>query len=179
MENGVLERIEEIKVFLEEKIEILLKNRLEKIEVLLKEEIENGNCKLQKELFRLAESREEGAIVCAFFRSSYLTKSHKFLLAFYKEEPFLEESPDCIWIDFHLFFQSADEDFQRINREIEKKFIRVLSAEKEEIRRWYMEQLYQEFGGVLFSLLGEEKEGIEVYYGGFMEELYWVGRVKK
>lgn len=177
MEICTLERVEKIKEFLEEKKNVLLEERFRKIKNLLKEETENGNSRWKEEMLSFAAEKEEGYLVFSFLRSSYLTGSHKFLLSFFIEELFLEENPDSILISFYPFFMAARVDMKEMEREMENMFVHLLSAEKEEIYRWYMEQLYQGFGVILSSVLEKREDGIEVYYGEVMEEVYWIGRV--
>ena len=172
---GSLERLEKIKEVFMEKKEVLFMKRLETIENLLRQEKKNG--KWKKAIGSFLLQKEEGYLVLSFLRSSYLTKSHKFLLAFYREEPFLEEEPDRMILDLYYFFAPASADLQKLKKEMEKQLPHIFAAEQEEICRWYMEELYQRFGEVLFSIVEKQEEGIEVYYGGFMEELDWIGRI--
>lgn len=178
MEAFVWKRVEARKEFLIEKKQVLLLERLEIIKNSLKEEIRNKSSRWKEEIFSWLAEREEGCLVLSFLRSSYLTGSHKFLLSFYQEEPFLEENPDSISIDFYPYFAPAKADIQELNRAMEKEFVAILAAEKEEIRRWYLDQLYQEFKTILPSLLENQENGIDIYYGGFMEKLDWVGRME-
>lgn len=176
MGRDILERLGKIKEGFMEKKEVLLMERLRMIEHLLQQKKKNEEWKKKIDLFLV--QKEEGCLVLSFLRSSYLTESHKFLLTFYREEPFLEEEPDYMVLDLYHFFASTSADLQKLKKEIEKKFVHIFAAEQEEIRRWYMEELYQGFGRVLFSIVEKQEEGMDIFYGGFMEELNWIGRIK-
>lgn len=51
----------------------------------------------------------------------------------------MEEEPECIYFSLQPLLSKVEEDLKEIIAELHEKFIRVLSAEKEEICRWYME----------------------------------------
>ena len=47
------------------------------------------------------------------------------------------------------YVQARDDvKIDNLDQALEREFFRLIAAEKEEIHRWYMEQLYQEFGTV-------------------------------
>ena len=62
-----------------------------------------------------------------------------------------------------------DEKIDNMDQALEREFFRLIAAEKEEIHRWYMEQLYQEFGTVW------RFKGKNIYFGGFMDEISLIG----
>ena len=62
-----------------------------------------------------------------------------------------------------------DEKIDNMDQALEREFFRLIAAEKEEIHRWYMEQLYQEFGTV------RRFKGKNIYFGGFMDEISLIG----
>lgn len=76
-------------------------------------------------------------------------------------------------------FQTMEEDFKEIDRRLEKDFLRPIAAEKEEVHRWYVWQVYNGFGAVLklFFKNIEEEQGKKVYFGGFMDQLELIGRI--
>lgn len=73
----------------------------------------------------------------------------------------------------------GEEDFEVISREIEKKYIRVTTGEKEYLCEQYMDRLYREFMSVLKDFVYEIKKegGIALYYGGYMQETALIGYV--
>ena len=58
---------------------------------------------------------------------------------------FVDEEPQCQYIDMSGFMDGVEEDFEVISREIEKKYIRVTTGEKEYLCEQYMDRLYREF----------------------------------
>ena len=52
-------------------------------------------------------------------------------MAYYEGEMFVDEEPQCQYIDMSGFMDGVEEDFEVISREIEKKYIRVTTGEKE------------------------------------------------
>lgn len=168
-----MERIDEMKDCLKEEKEELAKERIRKMKA---QGIEEG---FSKTLEQWSIGREKGSIVIAFLRSSYLTKSHKWYIGFYDGEPFVEEEREKMYYPLPSMFQEIKEDFLLLRKKLEKKFPRLLSSEEEEIRRWYMEQLYRDMGQVLEEFFKKrEKEGnLPVLYGGYMEELLPIGRI--
>ena len=115
----------------------------------------------------------------SFLRSSYITESHEFYIAYYFDEPFVEEEPDSRYYDLGLLFEGIDNDLECMNKELGKKFIRILSSEKEEIRRWFVDNIYIGLGKS-FKLLFEDiqpQRNLEVFYGSYMGELELIGKV--
>ena len=110
-------------------------------------------------------------------RSSYIANSHEFYIAFYEEEPFVEEEPDCIYFRMKEVFDGLEEDWRELDEALHQHFIRIISGEKAEIHRWYTERIYQALDRIMKETvenMGKDK-GISVYYGGYMEELKAIG----
>lgn len=57
----------------------------------------------------------------------------------------MKEEPDCIYFDMQSGFAGIDEDIQKIDERLHGKFIRISQGEKEEIHKWYIEQVYKKF----------------------------------
>ncbi len=174
MEQCVLERIEAMESFLKEEKEGLLKRRLAEIESMLQGDAGGVYGRLKAAFHELTPEDGRGVLALSYLRSSYITGRHEFYLAFYTGEPFVEE-PDGLYLDMKSVFEAAEDDLREMNRRLGEEFVRIIPAEKEEIRRWYMGQLYGRFGEVLESL--SEDKGREVYFGGYMEELKPAGRM--
>lgn len=173
-----LERIKEMKNFLECTEEDLLKKRMDKIQSICRNE-EKVKEELHEIIEELTEGKEAGSIVISFLRSSYITESHEFYIAYYFDEPFVEEEPDSRYYDLGLLFEGIDNDLECMNKELGKKFIRILSSEKEEIRRWFVDNIYIGLGKS-FKLLFEDiqpQRNLEVFYGSYMGELELIGKV--
>lgn len=135
----------------------LLEKRMDKIQSVCRNEE-----KVKEELFEiigeLAEGKEAGSIVISFLRSSYITGSHEFYIAYYFDEPFVEEEPDSRYYSLGLLFEGIDNDLDCINKELGKKYIRIMSSEKEEIRRWFVNNIYIRLGKI-FKLLFAGRKG--------------------
>lgn len=173
MKKWKMERIEEMKDWIKEEKEGLVKERIEKIK-------EKGAGEdFYKALEQLSAGREGGSLTIAYLRTSYLTKSHKVYMGYYEGEPFVEEEVPNMYYSFLPIFEEAKEDWAVLKKKLEKKYSRILSSEEEEIRRWYMEKLYIDMGQALEEFLKRrEKEGkIPVFYGGYMEELIQIGNI--
>jgi len=66
-----------------------------------------------------------------------------------------------------------------MNKELEKKYIRILSSEKEEIRRWHIDNIYRRLGEIM-QLLFEDmlpQRGLDVFYGCYMDEFELIGKI--
>lgn len=174
-----MKRLGEMKEFLKEKKEETEGRRMEEMENGWIRDRDNIQSGLAAALQSLAAGRTEGAIVIAYLRSSYILRSHDFYIAYYEEEPFVEEEPECLYFSFAPLFHEAETDWAILEKEMEGHFIRILDGEREEIRRWYMEGLYREFGDVLEKTLPErgEGEGIGVYYGSYMDVVKRIGTI--
>lgn len=172
MEQCEMDRIEEMKIFLQEAEVSLLEERIKKI----KSRCIN-NKKLKQEIMILIEGvvmeRIEGCVVISYLRSSYVTGSHEFYIAYYANEPFVEEEPDSIYYGMRLLFDGVEDDLECLIKLLENKYIRIMASEKEEIRRWYIQQIYRKFYEVFKLLLTDmqkEKCG-NIFYGSYMGEI--------
>lgn len=179
MKKYKMDRIDQMKEILTEKKNLLINNRINKIEKAYFDNICNIKTDLEKALRNLASSREGGRLAISFLRSSYIVNSHEFYIAYYKRDIFVEEEPECIYFSLQPLFSGTEEDLKEIIEELHKRFIRVLSAEKEEICRWYMEHIYSQFVYVMETALNcmEIKTGIPIYYGEYMGNLKLIGKI--
>ncbi|MDE7322834.1 MAG: hypothetical protein K2N73_08870 [Lachnospiraceae bacterium] len=175
MEQTGLERTDAMKTYLQEISEGMtfdkfVERRLETIWTEFAKAVEAP-------VKKLAGQKIDGAVVISYLRSSIVTGSHVFYIAYYNGEPFVEEEPESIYLDLHQIFEVAEADCMEINRILGRKFVRVLDSEKEEIRRWYLYLVYERLG--TFTQLQVEENhaagGIPVLYGGYMEKLHQIG----
>lgn len=179
MEHYEMERIAPMKIAIEEKANALISDRMKEIEKLLADNTDNIRSDLEAALKGMAGNRVTGSLAISFLRSSYISRSHEFYIAYYEDIPFVEEDPDCISMNFRPILKGMEEDLREIDDNLQKNFIRVFAGEKEEIHRWYMERVYISLGNILKMAVGKiEGNGkIPVCYGGYMEELGIIGAI--
>ncbi len=172
MERCDMDRIKEMKEFIQDTEQVLLKERIDKIKIICISE-ENMKREIQVIIERLTMRKKGGCIVISFLRSSYITDSHEVCIAYYTDEPFVEDEPDCGYYSLHSFFEGIENDLQYMIKELRNKYIRIMSSEKEEIRRWFMDEIYTRLGIVFKAILVDmqTKEDIDVFYGNYMDEL--------
>ena len=82
----------------------------------------------------------EGRLVISWLRSSYKTESCAFYIAYYLDDPFVEEKMDSACYSMKILLDGIGEDLEFMGKKLRKKFVHVMSPETEEIRRWYMEE---------------------------------------
>ena len=179
MRKYEMERISSMKDSLEEKVGVLICDRLIEMEVLYNNNEGNIQEDLEMTLKELLPERKEGKIVIAYLRSSYILNNHEFYIAYYEDEVFVEEEPDHVYFSMYPILKGIDEDLQEIERSLQEKFIRILAWEREEIHRWYMEQIYVRFQNIMKVVVGtmRQESGIEMYYGGYMDEVKIIGNL--
>ena len=78
-----------------------------------------------------------------YLRSSYITETHLFKIALYENEPFINDVITHKIINLTPLYKSLTESIDKFTRKTKSQFIRVLPYELEEIRRFYMDSLYQ------------------------------------
>lgn len=168
-----MERLQQMKDLLKETEEMLLEQRIKKMNLLCHNNQNNVKTNCICALSGLALEREDVKIVISYLRSSYITESHKFFIACYVDEPFMEEEPDCIFLDLQCLFIDVDEDLRIMNKELEGQLVQIFSSFKEEIRRWYMQHLYEKMENIFKRIIeeAEETKNKQIYFGGYMEEL--------
>lgn len=178
-----MERIPAMKKYLNKITDRLLKKRLKIIEGLFRKNEMNIEGSMKEVLLTLSDFIQKyqkyDRITISYLRSSYLTQSHIFLASCQSKVLFLEEELPEKELDFSILFVEIEQDIQQLEKELRQEFIRVLDGERETIRRWYMDLLYRYFGELLEAVIGgkEEKNGIPLLYGGYMEEQRQVGWV--
>ncbi len=179
MEQFALERLDVMKDFLLEEINCLKEKRLRNITKQFLDNEKNLKDNLQNALKELALEEEEGVLTISYLRAGYIINNYEFHIAFYTGDPFVEEEPKCVYFSMKSLFQTMEKDFKEMDRILEKNFLRSTAAEKEEIHRWYVWQIYNGFGAVLklFFKNIEEEQGKKVYFGGFMDQLELIGRI--
>ena len=179
MKRCEMERIEQMKEFLEIKKDFLIKERINKMKGIFIENIDKKRNEMENALRELLPDENKGKLVISYLRSSYILNSHEFYVAYYEGEAFVEEEPSSTYLDLKLIFDEIDEDLQEMDQALHKKFIRVFAGEKEEVRRWYIEQIYMQFVHVVKAVVDGISEGkkIEIYYGGYMDALEFVSKI--
>lgn len=168
-----MERVQQMKDGLKEKKDFLLRKRCEKIEDMFINNIGNMQENFIKIIEELASERDGGSLVISYLRSSYILGNHEFYIAYYKEEPFVEEEPDCCYFNMSPILNGIEEDLKEMKCILYMNYIRVFAGEIEEIHRWYMEQIYLSFENVMKRMVGmlNIKAEISIYYGGYMDKL--------
>ena len=122
----------------------------------------------ERVLGAITSGAEQEIIVISYLRASYITETHEFYVGEYEAEPFVEEIKHG-FISVKPLLGNVEKDFVELDQALEREFFRLIAAEKEEIHRWYMEQLYQEFRTVW------RFKGKNIYFGGFMDEISLIG----
>lgn len=179
MKHYEMERISQTKEVIGEKVDSLINSRLEKMEKLLVSNADSIQNDLGIALTELTSDKKDGSLVISFLRSSYILKSHELYIAYYGGEPFVEEEPDCIYFNMKSIFSGIEEDWHEMDKELHQNFIRVFAGEKEEIRRWYMERIYIALESIMRMAVKkmQKNKGVNVYYGGYMEEIKIIGSI--
>lgn len=164
---------------LEDKLIFLISRRMDKIRTLYIENTFNIRNDLEIALKKLAADKTDGSLVISFLRSSYILNSYEFYIACYEGEPFVEEEPDCTYFSMKSTFSGIEEDFHEMDEELHQNFIRVFAGEKEEIHRWYMERIYIALESIMQMAVEkmQKSKGVNVYYGGYMEEVKIIGSI--
>lgn len=179
MNKYEMERMPQMKETIGEKADSLMNVRLKYIENLLESEKNSVRKDFGLALEQLMADRKEGSLVISFLRSSYILNSHEFYIAFYEEEPFVEEEPACIYFSMEKVFDGIEEDWRELDAALHQHFIQIISGEKAEIHRWYTERLYAALGSIIMKMIedmGKDRR-IPVYYGGYMEEIKRIGYI--
>ncbi|MCM1233943.1 MAG: hypothetical protein NC489_27875 [Ruminococcus flavefaciens] len=168
-----------MKEVLGEKVEFLVARRLEKMGRLLSSNSDNIQNDFEAVLRELTSDKKEGSLVISFLRSSYILNNHELYIAYYEGEPFVEEDPACAYFSMKSALSGVEKDWLEMNKDLCSNFIRVFAGEKEEIRRWYMEQLYTALESIIKMVVKSTPVSgeIGVYYGGYMEEVKAIGNI--
>ena len=179
MKNCEMGRITQMKEALGEKVDSLIYRHLEKLEKLLICNTDNIRKDMETVLKELASDKKDGSLVISFLRSSYILKSYEFYIAYYEGELFVEEEPDCVYFSMKSALRGIEEDWREMDEELHQNFIRVFAGEKEEIHRWYIEQLYIAMESIMKMAVEkmQKSRGVDVYYGGYMEEVKVIGSI--
>ncbi len=174
-----LERLAEMKEYLHKEKEQLAGKRLKEMQNRFADNGYSFKTDLETIMNELVRGRKEGSLVISYLRSSYITEAAEFYIAYYSDEPFVEEEPDGICYSMRELLKGVEDDREVLNRKLKEKFIRCKASEQEEIRRWYMDWIYREMEGIFEAAL-ENMEGeklMDVYYGNYMDRLEKIGRV--
>lgn len=172
MERYKMDRIKEMKDFLHDTEEILVKERIDKIKMICMRE-ENIKKEIQTIVDKLTMGKAGGCVAISFLRSSYITGSHEVCIAYYMDEPFVEENLDCEYYSLRPFFEGIEDELQYMIKELRNKYIRIMASEIEEIRKWFMDEIYTRLGSTFKMMLADMQveEDINVFYGNYMDEL--------
>lgn len=179
MKRCEMERVGQMKEYLEQKADFLISERIRKMESLYIDNVGNIKHDLEMALKKLVRDKGEGKLVISYLRSSYLLGNFDFYIAYYEGEIFVKEEPDCIFFNMQSGFSGINEDMQEMDKSLHSKFIRISQGEKEEIQKWYIEQVYKKFIYIVKAAVeridGDKK--IEVYYGGYMDEVELIYKI--
>ena len=168
MEQHALDRSGMMKEFLSEKINGLKRERLKEVREKFESNVGNVRKQFESVLGVVTSGAERESVVISYLRASYITETHEFYVGVYEGEPFVEEIKHG-FISVKPLLENVEKDLVELDQALEREFFRLIAAEKEEIHRWYMEQLYQEFRTVWGF------KGKNIYFGGFMDEIILIG----
>lgn len=118
------------------------------------------------------------SLVITFLRSSYVTGSHAFKMALYENEPFITPPICHQLIDMSHRYADTTAGINRLAKKMNSKFSHVLSSEREEVRRWVMEQYYKESHFIfekLFVQASSSDLAVPVYFGEEMGHVTQIG----
>jgi len=116
----------------------------------------------------------EGHLVLTYLKSSYITNHHKFKIAIYLDEPFVELYPPRDYISMKPLFVDVETDMDVFTKRLKQDFSRMMASEIEELRKYYMELLYIEsvmFFKQLFSELKNDIKLPAVFFGAELGEV--------
>ena len=169
-----MKRIEAMLNYLEEEMEKTVDAHIQWLEQGEFPEVEEVFQWLSEEL----KSLEKDCLVISFLRSSYITGSHRFKLAVYEGEPFIEKTPLHKMLPLEFLYQDSNEELNRLMGILKKKFMNITEAEQELIRQHYLEVLYQS-SEVLFKRtiesVSENIGKIKIFFGEEMGEIQEIG----
>lgn len=171
-----MDRIEQMKDFLKEMIEEILEKRIQFIAAAYEKD--------EKEKQKLIEALKEfmkgkkGFLYISYLRSSYIIENNQFQISFFQEKAFVEEDPESIYYNLKLPLKDIEGDIDYLNVQLRKQYIRISLGELEEIRRSYMEKLYQGLGEIFNLILKTNaKDNIPIYFGEYMGETIQIGEL--
>lgn len=177
-----MKRVDEMLKTLEEDFVEFSKNRQEQLIQYFYKEAEGIRKQLESIFSSLVDEKTD-CIVISFLRSSYVTRSHKFRIAAYNGEPFLDEGANykhyCL-----EFYGTAMEDMTAFESKLRKLYIRVLSSELEEVGRAYMDLLYQnttEFFKIAVNSMEQihHIHPVLIFFGEEMGDVVQIGMINE
>lgn len=127
----------------------------------------------------IKQKREDtNQLLITFLRSSILTGSNAFVLAWYDEALYVDPFAPCMDYVPSFLYEGIKEDEEKLKAFLRKKFVQLMEYETEEIRREYRIRLglaAKEF----FALLLPDQEGgnINVWFGEYMKHAEIIGRI--
>lgn len=167
-----MERVPKMLNWISKDMEKAINNRKQNWQKLntkpLKEKIQN--------FINNLNSIEDKKIVISYLKRSYILKNHKFKIAQYEDEAFLELYPKFEYLNAQSLFEDIDDDMRKMISQLSKdnKFIQIKPSEKEEIRRYYMEWLYVESEMVFKQIILElfsNSQAPPIYFGAELGEV--------
>ena len=165
-----MERIPKMLDFIEAEI----KNAVDKRKQTWKY-LDTGKVKLKIQNFIKKQGEEiHGDLFLTYLKSSYILGSHEFKVAIYKNAPFIELYPPYDYINMTPLFVDIKADMDILITKLGLQFIRILPSEIEEIRRYYVEWLYNESSILfkqVFSNLQSDIELPAVFFGAELGEV--------
>lgn len=121
---------------------------------------------------------DSDCFVCSYLRSSMITQSHRFKLAVYDKEPFVDASVYHTFLDLSPLYVQVADDLESWEAKLRPKFSRIFPSEMEEIRRAYIERLYQHTSLLFERVIRELSDGekiVPVYFTEEMGDLKQIG----
>ena len=158
-----MERVQNMVDYLAKDMETAMENRKQQWLELNTQPLKS---KLQSFINSISEL-EDGTIVISYLKSSYITKSHKFKIAQYADAPFMELYPLFEYVDAKFLFDHINNDMIKLINRLENKFFRIKNSEKEEIRRYYMEWLYEESRIIFKQVI------LDIFSGSLIPPIYF------
>ena len=124
-----------------------------------------------------ASARETDKIIICYLYSSIAIGKNELCLIPFGKRPFIEKPENEIYMDYSEILNLAIVNEAEMEKEMRKKFIRILPYEIEEIRREFMYGYSYRIGELLSGILSDGEEGIRIFFGTYMGEAAEIGRI--
>lgn len=175
----MMNRLNEIRDYMEKYIAENVAISIAEEQKYLSEQVNQAKDRL---IIRISQALETSAermdkVVICYLLSSIAIGKYEFCIIPFEEKPFISKPENDIYMDYSELFRLTILSEADLEKEMRKKFIRILPYEIEEIRREFLYRYSERTGELLSSILDSTAGGIKVFFGAYMGEIREIGRI--
>ncbi|MCM1425657.1 MAG: hypothetical protein NC118_03550 [Eubacterium sp.] len=168
-----MDRLEKMRITMKECFEQNIDLSIKETDVYIQENLEKIINRIAEDVNSFLQNvvTKKNKIAICYLYSSVLDESDELCLLAFDIDPFIDGIDNMIYVNIPELFHFAKEKIPYLEQELHNHFIRILSYEKEEVKREYMYKYTNQIKGFIYLIFKNCIFNMPIFVGPYMGEL--------